>query len=41
MLAEDLSNMGEGGSSHFEPRPGGGSEMVQTEKLRKDVDETS
>ncbi|PWA94816.1 Armadillo-like helical (mitochondrion) [Artemisia annua] len=40
-LAEDLANMGGGGSSHTDPRPGGGSERVQIETLRRDLHEAS
>ncbi|PWA96340.1 golgin candidate 6 [Artemisia annua] len=40
-LAEDLANMGGVGSSHTEPRPGGGSERVQIETLRRDLHEAS
>lgn len=39
-LAEDLASTG-GGSSHSEPRPGGGSERVQIEKLKRDLQEAT
>ncbi|XP_024986690.1 golgin candidate 6-like [Cynara cardunculus var. scolymus] len=40
-LAEDVANTGGGGSSQTEPRPNGGSERVQIETLRRDLQETS
>ncbi|KAI3501335.1 hypothetical protein L1887_29201 [Cichorium endivia] len=38
-LAEDLATTGGGGSTHGEARPGGGSERVQMETLRRDLQE--
>nr|GEW38799.1 golgin candidate 6 isoform X1 [Tanacetum cinerariifolium] len=40
-LAEDVANTGGGGSSQTEPRPNGGSERVQIETLRRDLQEAS
>ncbi|XP_071726425.1 golgin candidate 6-like isoform X2 [Rutidosis leptorrhynchoides] len=40
-LAGDLANAGGGGSSNGEPRPNGGSEKVQIEKLKRDLLEAS
>lgn len=40
-LAEDLTNTGGGGSSQTEPRPNSGSERVQIETLRRDLQEAS
>ncbi|KAK1438600.1 hypothetical protein QVD17_04409 [Tagetes erecta] len=40
-LAEDLASIGGGGSTHTEPRPNNGSERVQIETLRRDLQEAS
>ncbi|GKE98936.1 hypothetical protein Tco_0022287, partial [Tanacetum coccineum] len=37
----DVANTGGGGSSQTEPRPNGGSERVQIESLRRDLQEAS
>ncbi|KAJ0605255.1 putative vesicle tethering protein Uso1/P115-like, head [Helianthus annuus] len=41
ILAEDLAKTGGGNSSQTEPRPNGGSERVQIEKLKRDLLEAS
>ncbi|KAD3641359.1 hypothetical protein E3N88_30583 [Mikania micrantha] len=40
-LAEDLANAGGGGSTQTEPRPNNGSERVQIETLKRDLQEAS
>ncbi|KAI3823617.1 hypothetical protein L1987_05056 [Smallanthus sonchifolius] len=41
ILAEDLTNTGGGGPSQTEPRPNSGSERVQIEKLKRELQEAS